>query len=147
MAYNKFSLILFFLSYCLVCFSQKKDDIRIIDEAGDVTGGFDKINYYKTTRIPFRDILVFDKRFDTSKLGYTNSNLRIHPDNTWSSILNTYFKNNLDPSSDKSLVIFIKSYWMQRGIVDKVIRKKLVLKSAVGGSELNLEAGCFRKIR
>ncbi|HLG38627.1 MAG TPA: hypothetical protein VI461_03125 [Chitinophagaceae bacterium] len=137
------NLFLFFIvqGSWLISFSQKKDDTRMIDNAGSTVESFENINYYKRNKIPFRDIIVFDRRFDSTKLGYANSNIRIQLGRSWTTILNEYFKRNLDSSSNKSLFIFIKSYWLQKGIVDKVIRKKVVLKDAFGADFLNIEDG------
>jgi hypothetical protein len=138
---TKLFFILLFQCYCLASISQRRDETKIIKEAGEITESFEGINYYKNNKAPFRDIIVVDKRFDTTKLGYTNSDFKILLGRSWSSVLNNYFKNNLEPSSDKSLVIFIKSYWLQRGVIDKVVKKKIILKDAFGNNELNLRDG------
>jgi hypothetical protein len=136
-------LFLLFLSEgnWFLSIAQKKDDIRMIENAGNTVESFENISYYKRNKIPFRNIVVFDKRFDTTKLGYTNSNIRIRLGRSWTAILNDYFRINLDSASGKSLIIFIKSYWLQRGIVEQVTKKKVVTKDVYGGSELNLENG------
>lgn len=129
---DKLLFLLIFHFLCLFSFCQQKSDTRIIEESGDVTESFENSQYYVPTKIPFRNIVVIDKRFDTTKLGYTNSNLKIHLGNSWTIILNSYFKKNLDPSSDKTLFIFIKSFWMQRGFLNKLVRKKVISRPAFG---------------
>jgi hypothetical protein len=127
-------LILISLFHFVFAFSQKDDGLRIIKESGSTTELFEK-TYYKNTKIPFREIIVFDKRFDTSKIGYCNINLKIQLGKSFSAILNNYFKNNLDPSSSRSLVIFIKSFWLQKGAIDNILNKKIIQKPLAGNSD------------
>lgn len=132
-------LVLHLLSSSL--FGQKKDDSWRIEEAGTTSPSFDDITYYKKQALPFKNIIVLDKRFDSSKAGYANvmagrsKYSRIVPKDPWSAILNNYFKKNLDSLSSQSLVIIIRSFWIQRGVIDELTSKKVVTKPAFGGTD------------
>jgi hypothetical protein len=131
-----FLLLLVFQFTMLLLPAQKDDGLHYIINAGVTTETFKERTYYKHQKIPFREILVIDKRFDTTKIGYTNANsFKIQLGPAWSDILNNYFKDNLDKSSGRVLVIAIKSFWMQRGVLDKALDKKIVLKSVTGRAE------------
>ncbi|HEY6062458.1 MAG TPA: hypothetical protein VIV35_02545 [Chitinophagaceae bacterium] len=106
-------------------FAQKKDGTRFIENAGERKESLENIYYPENDKMPFREIRVLDKRFDSSKTGYTfdfisNKYSRILLQDSWSSILNNYFKKNLDEEADQSLLIVIKSFWIQPGILDKI---------------------------
>lgn len=120
-------LFIFFFSF-ITASAQKNDGLKHIVEADSVIASFEKDLYYKDTKFPFRDIVVFDKRFDTTKCGYTNTDIKIKLQHSWTNVLTNYFRNNLDPASDRSLVIFIRSYWLQKGILDNVLDKKVIQK-------------------
>jgi hypothetical protein len=67
--------------------------------------------------LPFKDVRVFDKRFDTSKLGYLFSgphykNIVLKP--SLSSAVEDYFRKNFvfATESDKILVVMLKTTWM-----------------------------------
>jgi hypothetical protein len=122
-------------------YGQKNDDNWRIEEAGTTSPSFDDISYYKNQVLPFSNIIVLDKRFDSSKAGYANvlggrsKYTRIVPKNPWSGILNNYFKRNLDSLSSQSLVIIIRSFWIQRGVIDELTSKKIVTKAAFGNTD------------
>ncbi len=122
-------LLLVFISFIQNVWAQKNDGLKNILEAEEFRVSFDNIVYFRNDKLPFRDIQVYDKRFDTSKCGYTNNDVRIKPEKSWAHILNNYFKNNLDPTADRSLVIFIRSYWLQKGILDEMLDKKVIQKT------------------
>lgn len=108
-----------------VLFAQKNDGIRFIENAREDKESFENIHYQENDKMPFRKILVLDKRFDSSKAGYTidlisNKHSRILLQDSWSSILNNYFKKNLDENADQTLVIVLKSFWIQSGMFDKI---------------------------
>jgi hypothetical protein len=62
-----FLLMLNFIT--LTLYSQKDDGVHYIINAGSNAESFEGITYYKDYRFPFRNILVIDKRFDSSKRG------------------------------------------------------------------------------
>jgi hypothetical protein len=118
---------------CSVTYAQKKDDLRHIKEAGEVKMSFfDKQFYDENARLPFKNIIALDYRHDSSKLGYVDKfcndavYCKIRLSANWSAYLNNYFKGNLDPSSPHTLVIAIRSFWMQEGILDEMTDKKVV---------------------
>jgi hypothetical protein len=113
-------------------FGQKNDDTWRIEEAGTISPSFEDITYYKKQVLPFKNIIVLDRRFDSSKAGYANvldgrsRHSKIVPKDSWSVILNNYFKRNLDALSSQSLVIIIRSFWIQKGVIDELTNKKVV---------------------
>jgi hypothetical protein len=122
--------ILFLFSFVTLR-AQRNDGIRYIKNAGEFTVSFEKSNYYKQQMMPFNRIIVIDKRYDSSKLGYTTAGLlqsyaKVILERPWSAIINDYFKKHLDPNSDQQLVIVLKSYWLQRGVIDQIVQKKIV---------------------
>ena len=124
-----FFLVSIIQIFVLSLFAQKDDGLHNIRNAQTITESFKESLYYSSQKIPFKKIQVIDKRFDTTKLGYTNSNaFKVKLETSWSDILNNYFRNNFDPSSDRSLVIVIKSFWLQRGVIEKFLKKKVILK-------------------
>ena len=95
----------------------------------DKTSAFEldlkELKSQETGILPFKDIHVYDYRFDSNKLGYYyfNSNAdRIVFENNLNfnsgAGLNRYFKNNLDSSSKYSLAIILKSFWLQQGFLE-----------------------------
>lgn len=140
---RQFTLSILCFLGCSVALSQNRDETRIIRQAGTAMYSFDDVRYFRTGSIPFREIIIVDQRFDTTKLGYVNSNQKVKLGKGWTDILNSYFKNNLDPNAERSLVIFIKSFWMQKGIVEKIVHKKIVTRDIFGSSEFG-EIGAQR---
>ena len=144
MKYGFFLVLTNIVAFTL--YAQRDDGLQYIKNAGTAHESFEKITYYKNTRIPFHNIIVVDKRYDSSKTGYTttglfqNGNAKITIKETWSSILNKYFEKNLDASSPSSLVIVLKSFWLQKGTVEHLVNKK-VIKKPISGSYMD-EGGC-----
>lgn len=72
----------------------------------------------KTGKLPFKNIVVKDYRFDTTKVGYfktrTQVVLNASPSMAFTTALNHYFRNLLDPASEKTLVIILKTFWLQQ---------------------------------
>jgi hypothetical protein len=137
-------MIIIFLALNILSVSlygQKRDDNWRIEEAGTTSPSFENITYYKKQVLPFRDIIVLDKRYDSSKAGYANvlagrsKYSRIVPKQSWSVIINNYFKKNLDPASSQSLVFIIRSFWIQRGAIEELTSKKVVTKAAFGSTD------------
>lgn len=120
------------LIYFLPAFSQINNGIKIIKEADSTSLSFQNREYYKTVKLPFKAITVFDKRFDTTKIGYVKNNTKVQLEESFSTIINNYFKKNVDPNSERSLIIFIKSFWIQKGVVDNLTDKKVVMGSVYG---------------
>lgn len=75
-------------------------------------------------KMPFKEIIVKDYRFDTTKYGYIRVKgtrkmvFDVNSSVAFSTLANNYFKAHLDPAADKSLVIVIKTFWLQQGTVD-----------------------------
>jgi hypothetical protein len=113
-------IICLLLTVSMGSFSQKKADLStagtfVLDVGGEKYEGKEKI--------PFKDIIVRDYRFDSTKLGYINNRVRkIVLKNTsslaFTSALSEHYKDVLNPAAEKSLVIILKSYWLQRGFYD-----------------------------
>jgi hypothetical protein len=112
---------LLFLAPGLVCFSQKKNDLAA---AGSFTLNPGDEKYDGKEKLPFRNIIVRDYRFDSTKLGYINNKVRkivfrsTSSSEAFTTILNGYCSNILNPAAEKTMVIIIKSYWLQRGFYD-----------------------------
>src|SRR5690349_21081518 len=69
-------------------------------------------SYPQSFKIPFGRIKVLDNRYDTTKLGYERSKGRDYKitvngafEKKMSDYLEAYYKNNLDPSSTRTLLI------------------------------------------
>ncbi|MDP4261844.1 MAG: hypothetical protein Q8941_04880 [Bacteroidota bacterium] len=88
-------------------------------------------SYPGKEKIPFGRIELADYRFDTSKVGYNVHN-RIDEriavkgglEKTLAGYLNNYFKNNLDTSSGKTLLIVLKRLWLQSGAIGQMLLSK-----------------------
>jgi hypothetical protein len=93
-------------------FSSKAQSIEFKDFQTEL-----KSPHSTTTRLPFEDVRVLDKRFDTSKLGYLfggsqYKNIILKPSLT--SSIEDYFRKNFISSSvsGKVLVVVLKTFWM-----------------------------------
>jgi hypothetical protein len=125
--------LIFFLILSLHKYTdaQSNYDKNIILNADAVRVSFEKNEYFRPGKIPFRNIVVYDYRFDTSKLGYLEPWLsstrykQIQLQSNWNQLLNNYFKNNLDSASNTTLCIYIRSFWMKRGYFDAISSKKI----------------------
>jgi len=109
----------------------QKDETRFIKEAKENAYSFENIHYFTGPKLPFKQIIVLDKRFDTTKSGYTydkigNKYSKIVLRKNWSEILNEYFKYNLDTNSHQTLFIVIQAFWMQFGTTAEVQRIKKI---------------------
>ena len=105
----------------------QKDETLPIKNSKESFYSFESIHYYRDHKLPFNQIVVLDKRFDTTKAGYTFDNLsnkysKIMLKRSWSEILNEYFSQNLDANSNQILFIVIQSFWMQSGTRAEVQR-------------------------
>ncbi len=98
-------------------------------------------SFYRSEKFPLKEIIVFDYRFDTTKIGYIGKAYAKYPyskiraSSDWDHILNNYFKNNFDSSSNSTLILAIKSFWIQEGTTDELINKKVVQKNAYGKTD------------
>jgi hypothetical protein len=84
--------------------------------------------YNGTGKISFNQIIVRDYRFDSTKLGYSKSRQIIFDSpssQAFTSLLNSYYRNTFDTTADKTLVIILKSFWLQRGFYDINGNKKI----------------------
>jgi hypothetical protein len=118
--------IIGFMGLALSSIAQRND----IASASPVTIDVDGEKYDGDVKIPFRDIIVKDYRFDTSKLGYIKNSVKKIVFNTpssatFTSALNDYFSKSLDASSSKTLVIIVKTFWLQQGYDDALEDKKV----------------------
>jgi len=109
----------------------QKDETRFIKESKESFYSFENIHYFSGPKLPFKKIIVVDKRFDTTKTGYTHDNIsnqysKIILQKSWSEILNEYFRYNLDTNSHQTLFIVIQTFWMQNGTLAEVQRAKKV---------------------
>lgn len=88
----------------------------------------EKNRYVGSEKIPFKRFIIKDFRFDTTKFGYLK-NSRVVLEKTisggLSELLNEHYKNNLDSSSEISLVIILKKLWIQRDAEDIVFKEKI----------------------
>ena len=119
-------LLVFVLIAPLVLPAQKDETLHIKNSKENFYS-FENIRYFRDHKLPFRQIVVLDKRFDTTKTGYTYDNLsntytKIILKRNWSEILNGYFSGNLDTNSTQVLFIVIQSFWMQSGTRAEVQR-------------------------
>lgn len=124
-------LFLLFLANVLIVAAQKKDETRFIRNSGEEFYSFNNVYYSQDHKLPFKNILVVDKRFDTTKTGYTHESIinkysRIILGKDWSTILNNYFKSNLDSASQHTLVVIIQTFWLQSGTLAEIQRIKKV---------------------
>ena len=134
--------IFFFVSIQYDVVAQKNDGTDYILNSQEFKTSFLEKSYYKDVKLPFNEIIIFDKRFDTSKLGYLKiPNIgkkafgKIQLQRTWTAIINHYFRKNLNPSSTSKLIIYIRSFWMQEGALDEMTTKKVITKSILGKAD------------
>lgn len=123
-------LFLFFFTWSITCSSwcQKFPDISA---AKTQFLEFDTARYTENHKIPFKKIEILDYRFDTTKVGYT-AYRRTHEklavkgslQSTLTAYLNNYFRDNLDSSSSRTLVIVLKKLWLQYGATNQMLRSK-----------------------
>ncbi len=142
---NPFPLLLLLVAG-MPALSQVKENLEVVNKSTVIKGSFEGAAYSKSDRLPFREIIVFDKRYDTSKTGYmpvsAKNYSRVEINQSWSSLLNSYFKKNLDSQSNKSLVIFIKSFWLQAGPPSQLVKSKVSKESGFAiGNPFSNERG------
>ncbi|HEX7906359.1 MAG TPA: hypothetical protein VF487_20940 [Chitinophagaceae bacterium] len=77
--------------------------------------------YAGAEKIPFKNIIVKDYRFDSTKLGFIHAfgghnkiKFSSSSSNSFTNYLNKYFENNFDNTSGKSLLIVLKNYWFEQ---------------------------------
>lgn len=121
-------------------FAQHPAGEDYILSSGEIKIAFPEKAFFKNEKLPFRNIVVSDVRYDSSKLGYIKNGSakydKIQLKTNWTDILINYFKDNLDATSDKTLFIVIKSFWMQKGIIEELTSKKVVQKDLFGKSDV-----------
>lgn len=121
---NFFTILLFILCHCL--YGQKKPTDNI-SFAGKFEISPVKEHSALSSTIPFKDIIVRDYRFDSSKIGYLETGgiksdySKIILATDWTTSLNNYFSENLDRTSNLSLMIVIRDYWMQDGTYSEAL--------------------------
>lgn len=120
--------------------AQKSEGTEYILNATEYKPAFEKNTFFLTEKLPLKDIVVLDYRYDTSKIGYVENGggsgvSKIQLKQSWSEILNNYFKKSLDTSSGQTLFIVIRSFWMQEGIADELTTKKVIQKPVLGSND------------
>jgi hypothetical protein len=122
--------------------TQQDDKTRFITDAGSITLTFRNNSFYDSKiRLPVRSITIADYRFDSSKLGYLDNSCnaarfcKIKMAEKWTPLLNQYFSQNLDPASPYSLLIVIRSFWLQEGILPEISSKKIVTRDWLSESD------------
>jgi hypothetical protein len=97
-------------------------------------------------RIPFEKIIVIDKRFDTSKIGYVRTTLeykKLVLDNSFSTSLEHYLNKRFEPvHNDRNLVVFIKNLYLQ-GVPVEELTKETDLEKATRTSQCILKADIY----
>ena len=90
--------------------------------------------------LPFKNVVVIDNRFDTSKLGYIKDSRKYEKLNltnglpgTMQQVIHSTLQNNMDASSNSSLYIFINHLWIQPTTEMEFSKQKLstLLKSVI----------------
>jgi hypothetical protein len=123
----KFSLLIF-LSFAIHISAQEKDT-KYITEASAIDASFKNNHFFSNEKLPFKNILVYNYRYDTSKIAYVKEGIEssgyssVQLKKGWTSELNKYFANNLDPAASLSLFIFIRTFWINEGLPDKLNNK------------------------
>lgn len=118
-----FGIIAAILFPAILCYSQDEPDLYSLQS---FTPELKKEALPVQGKIPFRYVIVYDSRFDTTKLGYVFSAgwKKINFPNSCAealeNMLNEYYKPVLDPTSAMTLVVFLKTYWLQSGGVQAV---------------------------
>lgn len=127
----QFTLILLFKS--TTGLGQEKDYLKNIREAGQFNLSLLSKTFYKEDlRLPISGISILDYRFDSSKIGYVDKGCpeaaycRVVAATGWNETLQNYFQKNIQPGSPHSLLIVIRKFWMQEGLVDELTDKKVV---------------------
>lgn len=142
-------ILLYPAVFWITCIAQGQDNVKQLPvKVGTVRIALEGNEYFRSGKIPFNKIIVYDYRFDTSKLGYFEYSQRsfeeIKLKQSWTVLLNRYFKNNLDASSPSTLFLFIRSYWLKRGIFDELSNKKI--KQRAWGEDLESAGACLAAI-
>lgn len=99
-------------------------------------------------KIPFKAIEVIDFRYDTTKIGYIKQSgyaKIVFPESSSASltrILNSCYSINLKPDSEKTLIILIKSLWLQEGYLEMSPEDKIKhgTESNIGTCVADIEA-------
>lgn len=129
-----FKIALITLS-CLLFLTSISQEKKSFTEAKEFVVNLTE-RYKEPFSIPFKQVIVKDFRFDTTKLGYINNNglsrivTKEKASISISNAINEYFGNNLDKNSDKSLLIVVKSFWFQQKAFDLIADDKLINKKA-----------------
>lgn len=129
--YFVFTILFFFISANSI--GQERDFLKYIREAGQFKLSlFNKTFYNEELRLPISSIRVLDFRFDSSKIGYVDKGCaeaaycRVVSAAGWNETIQNYFQKNIQPGSPNSLLIVIRKFWMQEGLVDELTNKKVV---------------------
>jgi hypothetical protein len=109
------SLVFIFCALSCKLFAQVQFDIA---KAEKYTLKLSEETFESSLKIPFTGIIVRDYRFDTTKLGYVTRTpkkviFKENSSDAFTKSMSGYFSNIFDPSSDLSLVIIIKNFWLQ----------------------------------
>jgi hypothetical protein len=97
-------------------------------------------------RIPFQKIIVIDKRFDTSKIGYIRTALeykKLVLDNGFSTSLEHYLNKRFEPvHNNRNLVVFIKALYLQ-GVPLEELTKETNSEKIMRESQCILKADIY----
>jgi hypothetical protein len=103
---------------------------------------FFKETFNRQEKIPFKEIIIRDFRFDSTKLGYIRNygiNKVVVPGSISEYLttrINYYFRNNLTPASEKKLIIILKTFWLQENALRltniSAINNKIKKESGAG---------------
>ena len=112
---------IFIASLFILClpFTGKCQEKFEINKAQELLLPFFSETFDRHEKIPFKEIIIRDLRFDSSKLGYVrhysiNKVVAPGPISEYlTTQLNHYFRYNLTPTSEKKLIIIVKTLWLQ----------------------------------
>lgn len=129
-------LLLIYILLIFVChaFSQEKNQTPSLLTTYEIKPGW---NDSLSKALPFRAIEVWDRRFDTSKLGYIKRFAgfkKIITEGKTETILQAYlnnrYKNNLQQSSCYDLLLVVKHLWLQETTDAQETNQKIVISSS-----------------
>jgi len=113
-----FLMWILFFPLCPNLYSQQEYNVTSL---GSYTINMEGQKYEGTEKIPFKNILVKDYRFDSTKLGFIHSfggykkiKFSSTSSNSFTNHLNKYFENNFDNTSGNNLLIVLKNYWFEQ---------------------------------
>lgn len=122
-------ILLFILFFSTVTYNWCQGNFQI-PAAKTLHLSLESGSFEQSYKIAFKEIIVKDFRYDTTKFGYIKDNgihkisLKNNSSAGLAELLNNHYKKNLSPEADKSLVIIIKKLWLQKDLNSLLIGKK-----------------------